>query len=208
MSLRWQSGSEQVVLPDVTRERVRGLLDVGRYRTLLVLGAHGPEKAHVLAKHTRLSTKETVGHLLALRDLELIERDLDATQDRWAHWQVIRGSFDITQLAQSEDAEDHKTYVEWLGVVAQHQMIALGDWRRDWDAYPAELRRMAISAERILVSMSDSDLDELHAEIEALAERWHRRARQNYESPDPEATYRPAFLFSHMFPLEPSSRER
>lgn len=180
------------------------MLDVGRWRTLLMLGAHGPAKAQSLAKHTRLSARETLEHLKVLRELGVAERDLDSSQDRWAHWQVIRGGFDITDLAESDDQLDQQVYLQWLDTITQHQLMALGDWRREWGTYPDAIRALATSEERILVRMSETDMAELHDEIEDLVQRWHQRVRDNLESPADGTTYRPVFLFIHMFPLDRS----
>lgn len=192
------------MVPHATRERVEGMLDVGRWRTLLMLGAHGPAKAQTLAKHTRLSARETLEHLKMLQELGVAERDLDSPQDRWAHWQVIRGGFDITDLADSDDRLDQQVYLQWLDTITQHQLMALGDWRRDWDGYPAPIRALATSEERILVRMSEDDMRELHGEIEDLVQRWHLRVRRNLEAPQADVAYRPVFLFAHMFPLDRS----
>lgn len=206
MVTRWRSDTEDLSTPAATRARVEGLLDVGRWRTLLMLGAHGPAKPQGLAKHTRLSSRETLDHLQALHQLDLVEREVSDAQDRYAQWKVIRGGFDITALAASDDPQDQETYLRWLTVITQHQMMALGDWRRDWTHHPAEARRNALSQERVLVAMSSADMAELDHEMSEVIGRWHQRARHNSTNPAPNTDYQPVFLIAHAVPLEQPDR--
>lgn len=161
--------------PELSVEALLKLSNVVRFRTYLALRAFGSMRARQLAELTGVTETSMNRHLDVMREVGFVSvEQVGKTRQSWL-WSAVPGGVRVGRI---EGGDIQEAALEWLRAVSGGYGIIASQWPSVAASWPQSWQSAAETSDWVM-HLTAAQLDELAADLRAVALRWRQASEEN-----------------------------
>lgn len=166
------------ITPELSVEALLKLANVVRFRIYVALRAFGTLRARQLAELTGVTETSMNRHLDVMREVGFVKvTQTGKTRQSWL-WSAVPGGVRVGRI---EGGEIQEAALEWLRAVSGGYGIIASQWPSVVTSWPQSWQSAAEISDWTM-HLTAQQLDELAADLRAVAVKWKRASADNEQA--------------------------
>ncbi|WP_188896664.1 winged helix-turn-helix domain-containing protein [Microlunatus endophyticus] len=168
-------GDDPNITPELSVDALLKLANVVRFRIYVALRAFGTLRARQLAELTGVTETSMNRHLDVMREVGFVQvSQTGKTRQSWL-WSAVPGGVRVGRI---EGGEIQEAALEWLRAVSGGYGIIASQWPSVAASWPQTWQSAAETSDWVM-HLTAQQLDELAADLRAVAMKWKRASEAN-----------------------------